>query len=322
MQVTASAPGKAILFGEHSVVYGKPAIALAVNKKAQVQLEPKEGDDVRVEINPLNLRATLDPHTGTIETDNSPKQGILRYILASLQELNLTEGVDVNIDLELPIGSGLGSSAAITVATIAALATYMQIDLGKEEIAKLAHQTELKVQGAASPLDTLMAAKGGIRYLAKNAEENRRIKLSSDLPLLVAHIPRKTNTGILAKEVRLRRDSFPEIINPIFEVMEQVTEQAYKILHKDEVSSLGDLMNINQGLLDALGVNTRKLSDLIYTAREAGAKGSKITGAGGGGSILVYCPDTLGEVYHKLKSRAQVFPVEICEEGVKTELIP
>jgi mevalonate kinase len=324
MQVTASAPGKAILFGEHSVVYGKPAIAVAVDRRARVTIQKQdETEDNKIEVKVKNpyLSGIIDLKNDRILLENKKNEiGILDFIFKSLKKVNPEGGLMITVDLEIPLGAGLGSSAAVSVATIAAASRYNQINLSRNEIAEYAHQVELEVQGAASPIDTTISTFGGSIYLSKNAEAVIPLQINWDLPLVIGYTEKPGNTGELIESVRRRREAYPDIINPILDSMECITENAREaLLHKDQ-KKLGDLMNINQGLLDALGVNTAELSNMVYTARNTGAIGSKITGAGGGGSIIVFCPDKLEKVVSALEASEKAFSAHLSSEGVQVKV--
>jgi mevalonate kinase len=329
MTVTASAPGKAILFGEHAVVYGKPAIAVAVDKRARVTITEGTTDNIQVKIPELDVYGSINIDNGYIsqltssgEVENNPSTfdtGIMEYIKSALfqeeLESSLDHGLDLEVDLEIPIGAGLGSSAAITVATLAAMARYHEQELSLENLAHIAHQVELEVQGAASPLDTTVSTHGGFLYFTHQTG-GMKIKPALEMSLVVGYTSQPGNTGILVKKVRKLCQAHPTIINPILDIMEEVTNQAREsITHGDE-KQVGELMNINQGLLDSLGVNTVEISRLIYQARRAGAIGSKITGAGGGGSIIAYCPGKTREVLEELDSIENAFQVGISSKGV------
>lgn len=321
MQVTASAPGKAILFGEHSVVYGKPAIAVAVDRGAQVNIQKQdETEDNKIEVKVKNpsLSGCIDLKNDRILPEHGNNEtGILDYVFKSLKKVNQEDGLKITVDLEIPLGAGLGSSAAVSVATIAAASRYNYINLSRNEIAEYAHQVELEVQGAASPIDTTISTFGGIIYLSKNAEAVIPLEINWDLPLVIGYTEKPGNTGKLIESVRLRKEAYPEIINPILDSMECITENARDALLHGDQRKLGDLMNINQGLLDALGVNSTELSNMVYIARNTGALGSKITGAGGGGSIIVFCPDRLEKVVSALEASEKAFPVHLSSEGVQ-----
>ncbi len=341
MKVRASAPGKAILFGEHAVVYGKPAIAVAVDKRAIVTIQDGTDDNISIEIPELDIYGIINSQTGIItqkglisqkNTDNLDKSpvpyeaGILDYIqkalfkdaLNSSTGLNSAEGngLNVKINLEIPIGAGLGSSAAITVATLAAASRYHKIPCSHEQLAEIAHQIELEVQGSASPLDTTVSTQGGFIYFT-HQQGAVKIKPALEMPLVVGYTAKPGNTGLLIKKVRKLCQNHPDIINTLLDTMGNLTNQARDAITRGDEEGLAELMNINQGLLDSLGVNTLELSNLIYQARLAGATGSKITGAGGGGSIIAYCPNKTQEVLEKLESVENAFQVNISSQGVK-----
>lgn len=320
MQVKASAPGKAILFGEHAVVYGKPTIAMAINKRSCVEVLDGSTNNINVNIRDLGIKGSLDFNRGTIISD-SPKKGILKYMLESIRKVHDGSGIEINIDVNIPIGGGLGSSAAIAVATIAAVSAYNEIDLKKEEIAKYAHEVELAVQKSASPLDTTISTYGGLIYLEANAEDIVQLDIDYDIPVVIGYTDTRGDTGKLVEAVKIRRDIYPDIINPVIDSIESITEEAKEAILENDKKRIGELMNINHGLLDALGVNTKELSSMVYTARNAGACGSKITGAGGGGSIIAYCPDGTGEVISAIDKTESALKADISSEGVKITIL-
>lgn len=319
--VTASAPGKTILFGEHAVVYGKPAIAAAVDKRAYVTIKKREDNLTHVTVEELGLSGFLDLKNGTIKIEEGRKNqtGILEYILKSLLKTESVDGIDIIVKLDIPIGAGLGSSAAVTVATIMSAASFNQIKLTNEDIANLAHQVELDVQGAASPIDTTLSTHGGVIYLSKNAQKITRLEIEQELPIVIGYTSHRGNTGELVESVRLKRESQPQVINPILDSMEAVANGARQALTTGDHKSIGLLMNINHGLLDALGVNTEELSKMVFTARNNGAMGSKLTGAGGGGSMIAYCPGKVEEVVSNINQFEKAFPIRIAQEGVRLE---
>ncbi|MEN6329481.1 MAG: mevalonate kinase [Methanobacteriaceae archaeon] len=317
MKAVASAPGKVILFGEHAVVFGKPALAMAVNRRARVQVEQVNPEEIYITIPDLDVKGVLTPQK-ELECSGTGKPGILRYIIEAIKLLDMEGGLEVKVELEIPIGAGMGSSAAITVATLAALFKLQGKNLDKEELARKAHQVELEVQGAASPLDTAVSTQGGVVYLNSEGEA-QNLEVPGQLPLVVAYTNYRGNTGELVAGVRDRRDAHPRVVDPILEAMEMITHRARQALQEEDEKILGELMNINHGLLDALGVNTPELSRMVYQARTAGARGSKITGAGGGGSIIAYAPGRVEQVLNKLQEEEEAFRVGMSRTGVELE---
>jgi mevalonate kinase len=320
-QVTASAPGKTILFGEHAVVYGKPAIAAAVDKRAYVTISYREDQLTHVTVGDLGVSGFLDLKNCSIELENgsSTQRGILEYVMKALIKAETTESVEVDVRLDIPIGAGLGSSAAVTVATLMAAASFNQIALTNETIANLAHQVELDVQGAASPIDTTLSTHGGVIYLSKKPQKLVKLDIPEELPIVIGYTNARGNTGELIELVRQKKDARPEVINPILDSMEAVANGARQALINGDHKTIGLLMNINQGLLDALGVNTEELSKMVFTARNNGAMGSKLTGAGGGGSMIAYCPGCEEEVVSSINQFERAFQINVDHNGVRLE---
>jgi len=294
----ASAPGKTILFGEHAVVYGKPAIALAIDKRATITIRESHKDYTRIKSDDLHLEAILTPETGL--KLKKGEIGILNYILKALEFYHDSTPLKIKLEIGIPIGAGLGSSAAVTVATIAALDKYHERKTTLTSIAKRAHRVELEVQGAASPLDTSTSTHGGLIYLDKEKMDQIKGDLKDSL---VIGYTRSEDTAKMVKLVKERMKRHPKIMNLIMDTIAHITRKARKALEINDKERLGELMNINQGLLDAIGVNTQSLSEMIYTSREAGALGSKITGAGGGGSIIAYSPNRTRQILETLTDR-------------------
>jgi mevalonate kinase len=319
--VTTSAPGKTILFGEHAVVYGKPAIAAAVDRRVYVKIEKREDNRTHVNVEELGVSGFLNLERGLIEFDNGEyeKKNILEYVLKSLLKTNTNDGLEVTINIDIPIGAGLGSSAAVTVATILSSSIYNNIHLTRDEVAKLAHQVELEVQGAASPIDTTLSTHGGVIYLSKNAEEIITLDINTEIPIIIGYTSKRGNTGKLVETVKLKVEKYPQIMNPILNSMESITNHAREALVNGDQQKIGELMNINHGLLDSLGVNTEELSKMVYFARKTGALGSKITGAGGGGSIIAYCPGRVEEVISCINKFENAIKINISIEGVRLE---
>ncbi len=294
--ILASAPGKVILFGEHAVVYGEPALAGAIERRVYV-------------------RASKIPSGVKIVSDKSKD---FRYVKKAVElafdHIGRKCGLDLKIDSEIPPASGLGSSAAASVATILAVSNLLGATLSKAEIAKLGHSAELEVQGAASPTDTAISTFGGVLFIQPKKQKYQRINAA--LPMVVGYTGIERSTKILVQNVNSLKEKFPEIVNPIIKDIGKITREAKRRLENNE--NIGELMNINHGLLDALGVSTEKLNELVYAARNAGAKGAKLTGAGGGGCMIAYAPKNAEKVARAIeKCGCAALKTGISGEGVR-----
>ncbi|MBQ6813686.1 MAG: mevalonate kinase [Methanobrevibacter sp.] len=311
----ASAPGKTILFGEHSVVYNEPAIAGAVNKRASVTIKESLNNYSTLKSYDLGFEVILDTRRGTY-TLKRGKPGIIRYILNAMGKFHDHSAIDMTLGLNLPIGSGLGSSAAVTVATIAALHDYHNVPITKEKLAEEAHGVEEDVQGIASPLDTLVSTFGGLVYLSR---EKRIVRFDRalDAPFVIGYTNKYGNTSKMVKNVKHLKDSYPELVDPIIDTMGKIANEARVAILKNDIDKIAELMNLNQGLLDGLGVNTYELSRMIYNARNNGALASKITGSGGGGSIISLCKnETVDDVANAINQEDNTIKVKFSGEGI------
>jgi mevalonate kinase len=194
----------------------------------------------------------------------------------------------------------------------------MILNLQSDGIAKLAHQVELMVQGSASPIDTILSTYGGIVYLSRDAEIVK-LDIDPEIPLVIGYTSKRGNTGELVESVRLKMEAAPQVMIPLFNSMEALTNGAREALTTGDHEMIGEFMNINHGLLDAIGVNTDELSRMVYVARKKGALGSKLTGAGGGGSMIAYCPGKVNEVIESINEFENAFKVRISADGVILE---
>jgi len=329
MRVLASAPAKIILFGEHSVVYGKPAIAAAIDLRTYVWAEFNKNGRIRIEAKDIRvpgLTVSFSDKEIYFETDYGKAAEVLSYVREAinlvLEEASVKEGVTVSITSQIPVGAGLGSSAAVAVATIGAVSKLLGLELKKEEIAKLGHKVELLVQGASSGIDPTVSAIGGFLYYQKGNFESLPVV---ELPIVVGYTGSSGSTKELVAKVRRSFEEMPEIVNPILNSMGKLVEKVREIIlseyDKDiKFELLGRLMNINHGLLDALGVSTKSLSDLVYASREAGALGAKITGAGGGGCMYALAPGKQSEVATAIKIAGGLPMItKISREGLRIE---
>ncbi|MBP2031146.1 mevalonate kinase [Methanohalophilus levihalophilus] len=270
--VTCSAPGKVYLFGEHAVVYGENAICCAVDIRTHITVE--ENDSVLIE-SPL----------GTTGIDYSVHPYVSE-VLEKVRAMSPFEGIKVHVESDIPIGSGLGSSAAVTVATLKGLDNLLGLDLSLEEIASIGHEIEIQVQGAASPTDTYVCTMGGTVMIP----DRKHLDLL-DCGVVIGNTNVFSSTKELVSNVSALKDAYPELISPIFSTIGNTAIRGETLLAVKDYKEVGKLMNVNQGLLDSIGVNCPELSSLIYAARNAGAFGAKITGAGGGGCMVAIAPE-------------------------------
>lgn len=273
--MAASAPGKLILFGEHAVVFGEPALATAINLRAEVFARP---------------------HTAWRADGGSLDEPRYRYVKAAVQKAGTKGPLWLEVRSMVPSGAGLGSSAAVTVATLGAL-HGMSGSIDAPEIAREAFEVEHDVQGRASPIDTSTAsAGGGLLVLPKPGEgllwtierDSRRWYLHrADLPpidFVIGNTGISAATGPLVARVKERVDRDPKARKAVQEIG-RITLEGFDALRRGDHATAGQLMDRNQALLTQLGVGHPMLDRLVAAARTT-SYGAKLTGAGGGGSIV------------------------------------
>ena len=324
----ASAPGKVTLFGEHAVVYGYPAIVASIDKRIFVSAELRDDDKIRINAQDLRTSGVIvSISNGEIQvtTDYGKTLSAIGYLNKAIEltseYLDVRKGVNLEVRSEMPVGAGLGTSAAVSVATIAAYSSCLGYELSKDEIARLGWEVEKNVQGIASPMDTSIATFGGVLKIWFEGSTVYRtpLRVGSELPLVVAYVEREKSTRDMVMWVRNLREKHPELINGILEHIGKISLEAEKTLAEGNLREVGMLMNINHGLLEALGVSSRRLNEVVYTARVAGALGSKLTGGGGGGaSIALTTQENIDVLTNVLKLvTPHVFRTNIQYEGVR-----
>ncbi len=297
MKIIASVPAKAILFGEHFVVYGKRALATALNLRLSVEVSGRAGEGYHLIVEDiplfgLDMELTSEYAQPFINYDEAARA--IAYIRSAVQYMEREYGIDGGVELrvksEIPLSAGLGSSAATTVATIAALKRYFGLWNGDlDELRRDAHKIEKAVQGNASPTDTAISTYGGYVLI-----EGGGVKRLRDLPEIelvtgtICTIPvgagheseLRLKTRELVERVKTRKEAFSSVFEHIASAADELTGEAVVALRRHDLTRLGSLMNINHGLLDSIGVVPRRLSELVKLAQESGALGAKVTGAG------------------------------------------
>ena len=322
----SSAPGKVYLFGEHAVVYGEPAVPCAIERRAHVTVERRDDDRLRVHAADLSLDGFTVEYSG--RTDDHPDVAVpdalieaaMGYVDGAIDQVrSVTDepdvGFDVTIESDIPLGAGLGSSAAVVVAAIDAATRELGVELPTDELAERAYRTEYAVQdGQASRADTFCSATGGA--VRVEGDDCRSID-APDLPLVIGFDGGAGDTGSLVAGVRSLREEYAFAADTVASIGELV-RRGEEALAAEDVAELGRLMDFNHGLLAALGVSSRSLDGMVWAAREAGAHGAKLTGAGGGGCIVALdeTPETETALRY-LPGCEDAFRTTLAETGVR-----
>ncbi|MFB6170522.1 MAG: mevalonate kinase [Haloarculaceae archaeon] len=325
----SSAPGKVYVFGEHAVVYGEPAVLCAIARRARVTAEARDDGRLRIEAPDLTFGGFTVEYSG--ESGETPDVAVptplveaaMGYVEGAIEQARDAAGepgvgFDLTVESDLPLGAGLGSSAAVVVAAIDAATRELGVELSAREVADRAYRVEHDVQdGQASRADTFCSALGGA--VRVEGEDRRRLDGVPNLPIVVGYDGGAGDTGELVAGVRRLREEYGFAADTVGAIGD-VVRQGESLVEAGDLPELGRLMDFNHGLLSALGVSSRSLDAMVWAAREAGAHGAKLTGAGGGGCIVALDESDATETALSLTPTCEeAFRSELDTEGVRAE---
>ncbi|MBI2184894.1 MAG: mevalonate kinase [Thaumarchaeota archaeon] len=311
MKWAAWAPGKTILIGEHFVVHGAYALAAALTKGVTVQAEPFTTSKIISEQG--RLRAD------SLEDAPDPLKPIAAAVQATLRHLDENRGVALTITSDLPRASGLGSSSAVAVASVAATATSLGHQLTKQELAELASVSEKMVHGNPSGVDVAVAIHGGL-MLFKKGSTVKPVHLHGTVDLVVGVSGVERRTKVMVEEFAKMKNKYPNSFMGMVNSSSKFSQLAAESLVKRDLETVGSVFNYQHTVLKTFGMSTDLLDKMVEEALRGGALGAKLTGAGGGGSIIALPPNSrAGQVVQALRAViADAFITKIPAEGVKT----
>lgn len=285
MKGKASAPAKIILFGEHFVVYGSPAILASIDRRIEVLA--KKGRDGKVTIRSDIAAGEFDGSTFRLIEGSNARAALEPLYFAAKQALAARKqktGLEIEIKSDVPYGVGLGSSAATLVATIAAIESLLGRP-DRKNICESAIEAERIIHKNSSGADCYVSTFGGLIHYSKGGGF-KNVESKTKLFLVIGDTGIKHNTGDLVSSVRKLKEANQMSFSGCMAQSRDICNQALASIGSGNVENLGMLMNENQLLLERLGVTHEKADELIDVTRRAGALGAKITGAGGGGAII------------------------------------
>lgn len=315
--VTVTAPAKAILVGEHFVVAGCPAIALALDIRAKATAELLNEDVIEIVSKEFGIRR----YGGKETRVEDPLYPVYLVVKEVLKLAGSNQGLKVVIESNIPPAAGLGSSAAVAVATASAVAKLLGLNASLEEITRTAYTGEVEIHKKPSGIDNTVSAYGGAIYFSIGKGFERLDVNFSQVRLVLADSGIQRSTGTLVARVLALKSKHSSVLDQVYAAATVLVENTRDALEREDFTAVGELMNINHGLLSAIGVSNAKLEELIYTARQAGALGAKITGAGGGGMILALCwrEDAEQIAMELSKASTKVLMTSVSEKGVTLE---
>lgn len=282
----ASAPAKVILFGEHFVVYNKPAILASIDKRVHVDVKVRDDDKIVIKSN-MGFHGSFDRKERKqllSKSFRSLMQPILIAATDAMKEFDADSGLDIKIRTEFPYGVGLGSSAACSVATIAAVGALFG-KLSRKKICALSLNAERMVHNNPSGADSAICTYGGLILFKRNdGAKFINSKIRPQLIIVDSGIKRSTGKLVSSVKQRIKKDS--EMFLGLANTSENITMQALNAIRAKDYGELGALMTLNHSLLRRLGVSRNVLDKLVEKALVNNALGAKMTGAGGGGCII------------------------------------
>jgi mevalonate kinase len=305
LKANAEAPGKVIISGEHFVVHGATALVAAVGRGTKV--EASRGEGLTVET-PLNRNRAAG--SGLL-----PVEKVVREMY---RERSLEPRVRLKISSRLPAGAGLGSSASTMVATVAAVSRLEGWNLDANSIVETSMLGERLVHGKPSGVDVAASVFGGLLEFRMGAEP-WQVPLEKPAKFLVVYSGKQRNSGRLISKVSSMKDLYPALFSKLCESATLITELATQRLITGRVEELGKIMTYNHAVLGMVGASNEHLDRLVDLCLQSGCLGAKLTGAGGGGSVLAVAPR--GEeraVAARIASKGfEAFVTEVPTGGVR-----
>jgi mevalonate kinase len=292
----SSAPGKIILFGEHAVVYGRPALAVPVMQvHADVDISDSSRAGIWIDAPDVNLHAELN----TLPSDH-PIASVLHNFFF-LSRASPFPNLEVKIDSSIPVASGLGSGAAVTVALTRALASHLRYAMTDEEVNAFAYEIEKLHHGTPSGIDNTVVTYARPVYFVKG-QPMEIFKVGGPFTIVIADTGISAPTKESVGDVRKLWEADQKHWENVFDEIGEISFIARRVIEEGWVKMLGVLMDENHTLLQHMTVSSPELDRLVEAARRAGALGAKLSGGGRGGNLIALVePETAEAVLASLK---------------------
>ena len=294
--VHVSAPGKLMLLGEHAVVHARPCLVTAMDARLHMTLalNPPGSDTLTIHAPDVGVDALQRPLTEVFAKGQALAKGT-RFIESAVavfrERQPFNRGVTITTHSDFSSELGLGSSSATVACTLVGLAKLFDAPISPRALFDLGLQAIFRVQQTGSGFDLASTIYGGTLYY-HSAEPRQIIPLNVPrLPIMAAYTGVKADTPTFVRQVGQRMQHWPDTITQVFDVMAGLVEAGHEALIRADWVRLGELFDIQHGLAHALGVDTPETVKLVFAARQAGAYGAKLSGAGGGDCIIVLAPE-------------------------------
>ncbi len=304
MKAFAEAPSKAIITGEHFVVHGSWALAAALPRRVRVEMRAAPA-----------FRVVSDKFGG----GSRQLLPVSRVVESMARDFGATPSVSVSISSDVPGGAGLGSSAATMVAVAAAFSKFNSLGLRIEEVVRCAMVGEQNIHGRPSGIDPTVCAYGGV-VLFRTGSPPKKLTLEGSRSLILSYSGMKRQTRGQIGRVSRMKNKYPGMFSTLAGGISELSIDASEKLRAGDMQGLGILLTLNHAVLMSLGVSNGTLDGMVDLLLSMGSYGAKLTGAGGGGSVLAVAPEAKEKsIVSGLTARGfETFRVSVPAEGVKS----
>jgi mevalonate kinase len=299
--IKTSAPGKLLLLGDYAVVYNNPCLVTAVNKRLYVEAEIIENEEDEI-----------------ITPQVKESRFVLETIAHFKESFSIRDSVRIKTQGDFSHQVGLGSSSAVTVATLEALNQLFKKNLTKKQVFDMCYSVTLLIQGVGSGFDIAAAVYGGTQYYVTGGKVIKPVNLNT-LPLVVGYSGIKADTPFYIRKVAEAFKYKKEELTHIFSSISALVEEARSGLENSDFEKTGKCMTENHILLQKLGVSIPKLDEMVKAANQAGAWGAKLSGAGGGDCMIALVSDEKRDAVKEAIETVggEVIHVELNAKGVE-----
>ncbi len=290
--IAAWAPGKIILFGEHAVVYHRPAIAVPVTDvqaRAVILANPLgQPGSVQIDAPDIGLSASL--------TELPPDNPLASSVLGVQEMLGLKAlpAFKLRITSTIPIAAGLGSGAAISAAIARAVSNFLGQPLSDSQVSEIAYRVDQYYHGTPSGIDNTVIAHNRPVYFVRG-QPFQTLRVAQPFTLVIGNSGLSSPTGAVVSDLRARYEADPATYEPILNHIGAIADQARGVIEQGDPFDLGPLLIANHAFLHQLGVSCPELDRLVTAALAAGALGAKLSGGGRGGNMIALVEPELAE---------------------------
>ena len=301
----SSAPGKIILFGEHAVVYGRPALAVPVTQvHADVEVTDTDSAGIWIDAPDSDLHAELN----TLPSDH-PLASVI-HNLFFLSRVSPFPTINIKITSTIPVASGLGSGAAVTVALTRALSTHINYPMTDEQVNAFAYEIEKLHHGTPSGIDNTVITYAKPVYFVKG-QAIETFKVGQPFTIVIGDTGVSAPTKESVGDVRKLWEADKTKWESLFDKVGELVKEARNSIESGKTKELGMLMNQNHTVLQELTVSSPELDKLVSAARTAGALGAKLSGGGRGGNMIALVEP----------SQAEAVAQSLVDAGAKNTII-